>query len=107
MTSSVPAAVQQLLDAVNAQDTDAFLAVFTADGAVDDWGREFRGHEAVRTWSDRELIGVQATLSEVEVTQPGNPLTIRAQVGGKGFNGPSHFSFQVRDELVETMTIRA
>jgi len=29
------------------------------------------------------------------------------QVGGNGFNGPSHFSFQVAGELVSRMTIRA
>ena len=30
-----------------------------------------------------------------------------AQVGGNGFNGPSHFSFRVDGDLVSRMTIRA
>jgi hypothetical protein len=32
---------------------------------------------------------------------------VTAQVGGGGFNGPSHFSFRVAGDLVERMTIRA
>jgi hypothetical protein len=36
-------AIQTLIDAANNGDIDAFLAGFTADGVVDDWGREFRG----------------------------------------------------------------
>jgi hypothetical protein len=28
-------------------------------------------------------------------------------VGGDGFNGPSHFTFSVKDERVTRMTIRA
>ena len=33
--------------------------------------------------------------------------TVEAQVGGSGFNGPSHFAFAVRGGLVVRMTIRA
>jgi hypothetical protein len=38
MAIDVPTPVQRLLDAAN--DIDAFLSAFTADGVVDDWGRE-------------------------------------------------------------------
>jgi hypothetical protein len=34
-------------------------------------------------------------------------VTVTAQVGGDGFNGPSHFSFRRQDDLVSRMTIRA
>jgi hypothetical protein len=46
--------------------TDAFLARFTATGAV----------------------------------------TVAAQVGGDGFNGPSHFAFELAGDRVARMTIR-
>jgi hypothetical protein len=38
---------------------------------------------------------------------PGNPLTVAAQVGGDDYNGPSHFTLDVQDDLVASMTIMA
>jgi hypothetical protein len=54
---SAQAPVAKLLDAANANDTEAFLAMFVDGAAVDDWGREFVGTDAIRGWSDREFIG--------------------------------------------------
>jgi hypothetical protein len=105
--AELPAPVAAALDAANANDTDAFLAAFTADGVVDDWGREFRGPDAIRGWSDREFIGVQVALEVTAVEQPGDETVVSAQVGGNGFNGPSHFAFRVAGDRVARMTIRA
>ncbi len=104
--TEVPAAVQRLLDAANAGDIDAFLAGFTEDGVVDDWGREFRGADAIRGWSDNEFIGKQVSLDVTEVTAKSGETVVSAEVGGNGFNGPSHFSFRVAGDLVSRMTIR-
>ena len=104
--SDLPGPVTAALAAANAHDTDAFLATFTPDGVVDDWGREFEGADAIRGWSDREFIGVDVTLAVTGVSTDGDTTTIAAEVGGRGFNGPSHFTFAVRDGLVARMTIR-
>jgi hypothetical protein len=74
---------------------------------VDDWGREFRGPDEIRAWSDQEFIGVQVSLEVTDVEQEDQATTVTATVGGDGFNGPSHFTFSVRDERVTRMTIRA
>jgi hypothetical protein len=37
----------------------------------------------------------------------GELTVVTAQVGGDGFNGPSHFSFLIDGDLVSRMTIRA
>jgi hypothetical protein len=107
MTDHLPDPVARLLAAATSHDTDAFLASFTPDGVVDDWGREFAGPDAIRGWSDAEFIGVDVTLDVQEVTQDGDETTVGAQVGGRGFNGPSHFAFTVRDDRVSRMRIRA
>jgi ketosteroid isomerase-like protein len=104
--SVTPTPVQRLLDAVNAGDTHAFLASFTEDGFVDDWGRVFTGGDAIKGWSDNELIGKQATLAPTQVTGEGDSVTVIATVGGNGFNGPSTFTFGVRGDHVSGMTIR-
>jgi hypothetical protein len=107
MSTQPPAPVARLLDAANANDTDAFLACFTDDGVVDDWGREFVGAAAIRGWSDREFIGVEVSLDVNEVVERGAETVLTAQVGGRGFNGPSHFAFRVAGDRVARMTIRA
>lgn len=101
------AAVQALIDAANANDPDAFLAGFTEDGVVDDWGREFRGAQRIAAWSDAEFIGKQVSLEVEDVREDGGEVVVTAQVGGQGFNGPSHFSFRVAGDKVSRMTIRA
>jgi len=107
MADSVPKPVARLLHVANDHDTDGFLASFTEDGVVDDWGREFAGPDAIRGWSDAEFIGVDVTLAVTEVTTDGDETTVKAEVGGSGFNGPSTFTFAIRDERVARMTIRA
>jgi SnoaL-like protein len=105
--TDLPHPVGRLLDAANRHDSDAFLACFTDGGVVDDWGRQFGGAAAIKSWSDREFIGVNVALDvrETDVGADGD-VTIGADVGGDGFNGPSHFTFRLRDGLVSRMTIR-
>jgi hypothetical protein len=98
--------VQALLDAANAHDTDAFLAVLAPNAVVDDWGREFRGPDAIRGWSDHEFIGVDVTLDVSDVAASDRATVVTAMVGGNGFNGPSRFAFEVEGDQVTRMTIR-
>jgi ketosteroid isomerase-like protein len=105
--NDLPRPVAAALEAANANDTDAFLACFAPDGVVDDWGREFRGPDEIREWSDREFIGVHVSLDITGVEQDGGDTTVAANVGGEGFNGPSHFTFQDDGDRITRMTIRA
>src|ERR1700729_3013959 len=91
----LPVPVAAALEAADAGNTEDFLAAFAPDGAVDDWGRVFRGHDEVRRWSDDEFIGKQVTLRVTGVRSDGDTTTVSTQVGGSGFNGPSDFSFTV------------
>jgi hypothetical protein len=107
MATDLPDPVRTAIDAANAGDVDAFLACFPPDGVVDDWGREFRGHMAIRGWSDQEFIGVHVTLSVLDAAVAGTDVVVTTRVGGDGFNGPSHFTFRLGDGHVDRMTIRA
>jgi hypothetical protein len=102
---ALPVPVQRAVDAATSGDTDGFLAVFGDTGAVDDWGRVFRGPVEIRRWSDAEFIGQQVTLDVDGVRTDGDVVTISAQVGGNGFNGPSHFAFTVHGDQISLMRI--
>ena len=106
MTDELPRPVRTLVDAANAGDTPAFLAGFTEDGVVDDWGREFRGAAEIRGWSDAEFIGCEVALEVEEVERDGTRTIVAATVGGNGFNGPSTFTFLTVGGHVSRMTIR-
>jgi hypothetical protein len=104
---TLPKPVQALVDAANRGDTPAFLAGFTPDGVVDDWGREFRGPADIQGWSDAEFIGVEVALEIEEIEIDGTRTIVAATVGGNGFNGPSTFTFLTVGGHVSRMTIRA
>lgn len=101
----LPEPVRRAVDAATSWDTDAFVAAFGDDGAVDDWGRVFRGPAAIRAWSDTEFIGKKVTLDITGVRVQGDVVTVSAQVGGLGFNGPSDFAFTVGGGRVTLMRI--
>lgn len=109
MTSPLRPAVRTLIDAANLGDTDGFLAAFAPYlGVVDDWGRKFHGPQDIRSWSDAEFIGKNVRLKVIHFYETGDTeVTVIAQVGGNGFNGPSTFTFRVADDKVAEMRITA
>ncbi len=106
MTEALPEPVARLINAANANDLGSFLAAFAEGGVVDDWGREFVGRAAMSSWSDHEFIGKRVSLEIRDVETDGEATVVTAEVGGDGFNGPSHFSFLLGGAGVSRMTIR-
>ncbi|ARF55768.1 nuclear transport factor 2 family protein [Streptomyces gilvosporeus] len=104
-TPPLPAPVDRALRAANGGDIDGFLAAFADDGAVNDWGREFRGPEEIREWSDAEFIGRQVTLEVTAVRAQGATTVVSLQVGGNGYTGPSDFAFTVEGDRITLMRI--
>lgn len=51
------------LHAVNAHNPAAFLGLFSEDAHVDDVGREFRGLEAIKAWSDSDIFAAKVTMA--------------------------------------------
>lgn len=106
MTSTeLPPAVRASIDATNAGDLESFLGTFTPDGAVDDWGRVFTGAAEITRWSDAEYIGKNVTLAVTSSVTDGDKTVVIATVGGDGFNGPSTFTYTVREGCVSLMRI--
>ena len=102
-----PAAVQQMIDATNAGDRDAFVAAFTDDAYLVDWGREFHGHAGVARWNETDNIGKNAHFEATDTRGDGDRYVVTLVVTGGGFNGTSDISFEVDGDRIRSMVISA
>lgn len=102
---SIPSPVQALVDAINTADTETFVAAFTDDGVVDDWGRILRGPDGIRSWADTDAIGQGAHMTVLEARTDGDVTEIRFEWASRRFNGTSSAFATVRDGLVSSFHI--
>jgi hypothetical protein len=104
---SLPAPIRAFIDATNAADSDAFVATFTPDAYLNDWGREFHGHQGVRAWNRTDNIGVHSHFDLVSATpgeQNGSHI-VTLTVSGDGYNGTGPMRFDLRDGLIARLVI--
>lgn len=106
-TPRLPSPIDRFVDAVNRHDQAAFLAFFPPTGVVDDWGRRFQGHAAIKQWSDKEFIGAKGTITPRDVSATGNVVRLEAGWKSSFFSGDSTFIFKIENGLIEEMRIPA
>jgi hypothetical protein len=107
MSQDPPAPVARAIAAVNAEDTDAFLSQCATEGWIDDNGRRFTGHDAMRAWSDRELIGAHTRFEVTGAEANDAGVAVDIEVASEGFNGYSRFAFEVAGDALQGMAITA
>lgn len=101
----LPAPVQTMIDAINAGDTEAFVAAFTAGGFVSDWGTVKAGADGVRGWADSDAIGAGARMTVLSATTDGDMTRIRFGWSSRVFNGESDGIFVVDGDRLASFTI--
>jgi hypothetical protein len=69
MTRSLPSPIAEYIEASNTFDGDRLIAAFAEDALVNDARREFWGIDAIRRWSDEEVIGDKVTMDVKEVKE--------------------------------------
>jgi ketosteroid isomerase-like protein len=106
-TIEIPAAVQTFVEATNRGDAEAFVAAFTHDAELDDWGREYHGRDGVRAWDRTDNIGVRAhfTLVSIEPGASSDTFVVTLTVTGDGHNGTGPMTFRLRDGLIANLRI--
>jgi hypothetical protein len=103
---ALPHPIDRFVQAVNQGDTKAFLTFFPKNGVVIDSGRRFAGHDAVRGWSDRELIGAHGRMIVKKVEQKKNAVTVRADWKSNFYTGPARFEFVLDGDQVRELRIK-
>jgi ketosteroid isomerase-like protein len=103
----VPAAIREFVEATNDGDTDRFVAAFTDDAYLNDWGREFHGHSGVRSWDGTDNIGKQSHFEVLGVESGDAPesYVVTMKVTGNGFNGTSPLAFTLRGDRIAALRI--
>jgi hypothetical protein len=105
--TALPAPIQEFVDATNAGDTKRFLAVFTDDAYLSDWGREFHGVDGVASWNQTDNIGMDSRFAVVsaEAAAAEDEWTVTLTVTGKRLNGTGPLTFRLRDGKVASVVI--
>lgn len=103
----LPHAIRSFVGATNEQSTDAFVASFTHDAHLEDWGRSFDGHDGVARWDRTDNIGVNAHLEPVTIVPGPTPSSfiMTVQVSGEGFNGLGTMTIETRGDLISRLVI--
>jgi hypothetical protein len=105
--ADTPRAIRAFIDATNAGDSDAFVAAFTPDAMLNDWGQKYAGHVGVRDWDRTDNIGVQShfDLLAIEPGEEPDSYVATIRVHGNGYNGTGPMVFRLRDGLVASLRI--
>ncbi|GGJ28764.1 nuclear transport factor 2 family protein [Streptomyces brasiliensis] len=103
----LPDAIRTFIEATNARDSEAFVAAFTLDAYLNDWGREFHGRRGVSDWNRTDNIGVQAHFDLVSAKQghAAGSYLLTLKVSGNGYNGTGPMACELRDGLIASLRI--
>jgi ketosteroid isomerase-like protein len=111
MTQSLAKPIADYVDASNAFDTAAMLAIFKDDAVVNDTQREFWGKEAIKTWIDKELVSARVKMTVVKFVERYGDVILIAKIGREPDSGsvPNPlvltFYFNVRDGKISQLII--
>jgi ketosteroid isomerase-like protein len=105
--NAVPAALRTFIDATNRGDSDAFVAAFTEDAVLDDWGRVFRGRAGIAAWNRSDNIGVGSRFELVglEPTEDAGRVVATLTVTGGGYNGTGPMIFEFHGDRIARLVI--
>jgi hypothetical protein len=103
--SELPDPIDRFVDVVNKGDTKSFLDFFIEEGVVNDSGRRFVGHNAIRKWSDREFIGAKGHITVTHAEQTNIGILLRANWTSNYFTGPSRFTFILQGKNIKELHV--
>jgi hypothetical protein len=98
MSFELPQAIANFLDATNRCDLDGLMQSFADDALVNDKHRCFWGKDAIRRWSEVEIVQEKVTLEVREVVEHYAEIIITAKIGGN-FNKRQFDTFVLNSSI--------
>jgi ketosteroid isomerase-like protein len=110
-TKALPQVIENFIRACNEHDAHAFIDAFAKDAMVNDFARNFWGTEAIKKWSDKEMIGDRVTFEIDEVVEHYGDFIITALTDGSYDKSKSpdptylDYFFTVKDDKIVRMIV--
>lgn len=106
--TNLPPTLETFVKAVNDGDNEKFLSFFDKEkGVVNDWGRKFVGHEAIKGWSNKEFIGAKGKMTPTKLEKSGEEYRVLANWKSNFYSGASLFIFTLDGETIKEMRIES
>lgn len=98
--------IKAVIDATNAGDSKAFVAGFTKDGSVNDWGQVFAGRAEIATWDKEENTGAGHKLRVTGVSRLRGEILVLLEIATKdGEKSASTYAFRLQGNKVASLEI--
>jgi len=107
----LPTVIKSFIDAVNEHDSDKFIASFAQDALCNDFQRNFWGREAIKKWSDKEMIADKVTFTVDAIVEHYGEYFITALTDGNYDKSKSpdptylDYFFTIRDNKIVRLII--
>ena len=82
-TRTLPSPIVEYIEASNSFDGERLAAAFADDAMVNDARREFWGVRAIKSWSDKEIIGDKVTMDVTEAKEHYGDIIVDALMDGE------------------------
>ena len=107
MQPILPPPIARYVEATNARDVEAMLAVFSANATVRDEGQDMVGRDAIRKWIGDTTRKYGVTLEPMGVSHAGEETTVTAKVSGHFPGSPIelHYRFRIDGETISGLQI--
>lgn len=109
MALSIPAIINDYINAANHHDADGVVRCFSADGAVRDEGKLHQGHAAIRKWTEAAGKEYGATIEPVAAQKEGGKSIVACRVSGNFPGSPValKFAFELAGSGIAALEITA
>ncbi len=105
MTDKLPTAILDFFEATNTSDRERFLAAFSDNAVLDDWGSEFVGKDGIEGWNETDNMGVSSHIGVTGFSVDGSAYVVSIQVTGDGYNGGGAMTFHLDGDLISRVDI--
>jgi len=111
MTDHMPYPVKVFFTATNNSDPETYIRAFHKDAILLDAGHEWKGIDAIKVWSDKDVFAANVRYEIVNTVRSGDKIMVTAQVDGDydKTNLPDPLlldhHFTVRDDKISELVI--
>lgn len=103
----LPNVVQELINAQNNFDSEAYANLFSETGVAHDEGKTHTGRKEVEKWIAKANDEYKSVMEAVDYTQTGNKGVLTANVSGTFPGSPAvmKFNFEINNDLIQSLRI--